>query len=115
MSATVHYKGKLKLIEKVDNETLEEQCKRLIASHNFTKSNASYYSWEEMLCDELYDKYVVCNNRVYEILEKQYINYYDDISIAYENEDGTISYEVKYYNGGCCFSEAIEYALDELK
>jgi hypothetical protein len=29
MSETVHYKGKLEIVKKLDNETLENQCKRL--------------------------------------------------------------------------------------
>ena len=38
----------------------------------------------------------------------------EDIQNAHDNGDGTIDYEVMYYNGGCSFNEAIEYALDDI-
>ena len=39
----------------------------------------------------------------------------EDIQNAHDNGDGTIDYEVMYYNGGCSFNEAIEYALEDMK
>ena len=39
----------------------------------------------------------------------------EDIFNAHDNGDGTIGYEVMYYNGGCSFNEAIEYALEDMK
>lgn len=34
-----------------------------------------------------------------------------DIFKVTKNSDGSISYVLKYYNGGCSFSEAMDYAL----
>ena len=46
-------------------------------------------------------------------------SYYNDIDSdifnAHDNNDGTIDYEVLYYNGGCSFDEAVEYAIDNMK
>lgn len=113
MSETVHYTGRLKLVEKLENETLEEQCKRVLSWYNYTDLRYCD-SWEEMLCDELYKKYVIHNENVYEVVEQRSRDMDDDVFEAIENSDGSISYVVRYYNGGCSFDEAIGYALDKL-
>ena len=113
MSETVHYTGRLKLVEKLENETLEEQCKRILKWHKYTELNKYCDTWEEMLCDEFYKKYVIYNEDIYEVVElKDRCN--RDVFEAIENSDGSISYVVMYYNGGCSFDEAIGYALDKL-
>lgn len=101
--------GKIKLIDKLENETLEDQCKRILGM----KQLANYYdSYEEALrdCD---DKYIIHNNNVYEVIE-DIKNYGEDIYCAIDNGDGTISYALSYYNGGCGFAEAIEESLDNM-
>ena len=102
--------GKIKLIEKLDNEALDEQCKRVFGNGKYE----SYYdSYEEALrdCD---DKYIIHNNNVYEVVE-DVKNYGEDIYCAIDNGDGTISYVLSYYNGGCGFTEAIQESLDNIK
>ena len=49
MSEVVHYTGKIKLVEKLQNESLEEQCKRILSQHNFYKKDSYCDSWETML------------------------------------------------------------------
>lgn len=115
MSETVRYTGKLKLVENLPNETFEEQCERILNENNYVELSTYCDSWEEMLCDELYDKYIVYNEKIYKVVEKNYKDVGEDIFEAYKNEDGTIDYEVMYYNGGCSFSEAIEYALNNME
>lgn len=117
MSETVHYTGKVKLVEKLNNETLEEQCERILREHNFTELEKYYDSWEEMFYEELYGKYVIHDEdeSIYKIIEKNYEDTEYDIFNAHENKDGTISYEVMYYNGGCSLSEAIVEALDNME
>lgn len=115
MSETVRYTGKLKLIENLSNETLEDQCRRILEEHNYFELNGYCDSWEEMLDDELYGQYVIYNDKVYEVVEKNYKDIGEDIFESYQNEDKTISYEVMYYNGGCGFNEAIGYALENMK
>ena len=89
--------GKIKLIEKLENETLEQQCKRILGM----KQLDDYYdTYEEAIID--------CND---EDREQEDC----DIFEANINDDGTISYTVSYYNGGCCFSEAIRRSLKKLK
>ena len=101
--------GKIKLIEKLENETLEQQCKRVLVM----KQLDNYYdSYEEAIMD-CNDKYIIHNNNVYEVIEDR--EQEDcDIFEANSNADGTISYTISYYNGGCCFNEAIGRSLKKL-
>lgn len=114
MSETVHYVGKLQIVEKLENETLEEICKRILNKHNYFDLKSYFDSWQEMLYDELYEKYVVVNDNVFEVLTKiDKGNEYDIFNIEVNN-DKTYNYEVMYYNGGCGFNEAIEEAFNKL-
>ena len=115
MSEMVHYTGKITPVGKLPNETLEEQCKRILAKYNYLDLNTYCDSWREMLCEELYERYVIAGGELYKVVEKNYKDMDEDIFNAHENEDGTIDYEVMYYNGGCSFNEAIEYALEDMK
>jgi hypothetical protein len=111
MSETVHYRGILTEVDMLDNETLEEQCKRILGDVELP----SYFkSYQEMLLDQFYQTYIIYDNTLY-LVEKE--NYEPDEDIFYSkgNEDGTISFEVKYYNGGCGFNEAIEEALKSIE
>ena len=112
MSEVVHYTGKIKLVEKLPNETLEYQCKRILAQHGYTELESYCDSWNEMLYEEMYEKYVIVNGDLYEVIEKNDKKYDTDVFNASDNKDGSYNYEVMFYNGGCSFSEAIEIALD---
>ena len=114
MSEMVHYTGKLQLVHKIPNETLEEQSKRILAEHNYFELNSYCDSWIEMLCEELYERYIVTNDNIYKVVEKNNKTDEYDIFNATQNFDGTIDYEVMYYNGGCSFNEAIERALENM-
>jgi CRISPR/Cas system-associated protein Cas10 (large subunit of type III CRISPR-Cas system) len=88
MSETVHYKGKLiptgKTLKEFDPNAHD------ISDH----------------CEKAVD----IDGLVYEV-QKEYIDPYSDIFKSSKNDDGTIDFEIKYYNGACCFYEAIDYAL----
>ena len=115
MSEMVHYSGKLEVVDTLPDETLEEQCKRILAKHNYFELDSYCDSWREMLCEELYERYVIANDTIYEVVEKKHRSIDEDIFEAHANLDGSIEYEVMYYNGGCSFNEAIEYALEDMK
>lgn len=91
MSDTVHYKGKLTPTGK----TLEQ----------YAGKDADIYD------DALYNKVVEIDGLIWEV-SKEDIDPCADIFRATENEDGSISFEVRYYNGGCCFTEAIDTAIE---
>lgn len=99
MSETVYFKGKLKptgkdLINYVDDHDIPDY----------------YDSDEEYFNDYLSESAIVIDGKVFEVERTQFEDS-DDIFESTKNEDGTIDFQVKYYNGGCCFGEALEYAL----
>ena len=55
---------------------------------------------------------VEIDGQIYTV-EKEYADPDVDIFKSTKNDDGTIDFEVKYYNGGCCFNEAIDAALSD--
>jgi hypothetical protein len=111
VSETVHYKGTLTKVEKLENETLEEQCKMILENKELPKWFDSYV---EFLFDECYKEYAIYENELY-FVDKKSVDADTDMFISSKNEDGTINFEVKYYNGGCGFEEAIETALKNIK
>ena len=115
MSETVHYKGKIQLVEKIKDETLEEQCKRILSEHGYHELDLYYDSWYEMLCEELYERYVIVNNSIYKVIDKKNLGIDYDIFEATKNDDKTINYHVMYYDGGCSFNEAIEEAIQNME
>ncbi|PLR99584.1 hypothetical protein [Bacillus sp. T33-2] len=111
MSETVHYKGVLKKVERHEDETLEEQCKRLLNN----KDLPSYFdNYQEYFSDEYYYKFTIQNGVIYSI-EKEDVDPDIDIFNASVGDNGEINFEVRYYNGGCGFDEAIEEAIKTIK
>lgn len=111
MSQMVCHIGKIELIEKIHNETLEDQCERISLERGFMELKNFYESWEEQIKDELDDELLVVKGNLYKIVS-DIENNDEDIFYANKNEDGSISYVVSYYNGGCGFGEAIETAIE---
>jgi len=112
MSETDHYTGKLTRVPHPTGQTLEQVaegvCKGLgleLSSYNHT--------WIDELQDST-EYYVVTESAIFSVQRKRH-DEGEDIFDAEVQEDGTIDFTVKYYNGGCGFTEAIEAALDNLK
>lgn len=112
MSETVHYKGTLKMCIKNYGESLEDQCKRILENEKNKIFDGYYSSYKEMLLDEFYQEYIEYDNILYLVVEKKNVEPDGDIFMMSEHSDRTISFEVRYYNGGCGFNEAIEYAFE---
>lgn len=110
MSETVHYKGVLKKVERFKEENLEAQCKRLLGNIELP----SYFnSYEEFLLDNYYKTMTIQNDEVYEV-EKIEVDAESGIFNSSLKENGDIAFEVRYYNGGCGFDEAIEAAMKNI-
>ena len=109
MSETRHFTGKLVYLEKNSpTETLEEQCKRI--------SNKPLYNWadsyaEQLLDDGDYEKYIIIGDRLYETKDVDEKDADDNIFEARKINGKDFEFEVRYYDGGCSFPEAIEEAL----
>lgn len=110
MSETVGYIGKMVELEKLENETLEEQCRRILKFEPLK-------DWEEdYICKLRYTQnYIIHKDRVFEVIKKTEIDINDNRFRGIKNQDGTIDFDVMYYSGGCGISEALENVLDGIE
>lgn len=115
MSEVVNFKGRIKKINRIPSETLEDQSERIVKDRrgkNFDLPQF-YDSYSEYLEIELSGIYYLDNKFIYEVeREAQFLD--DDFFIAKDNKDDTIDFDVRYYNGGCSFNEAIKTAIDNM-
>jgi hypothetical protein len=118
VSETVHYKGKLIKLDRLNHtETLEEHAKRLWGD----KGLDDYYdSYVEALGDisiegSYQSRYIIRENKIYEVKDFKNIDYDRDIFNLEKINGNDFKFEVMYYNGGCGFNEAIDYAFEGLK
>lgn len=126
MSEDVYHVGKLIPIKKKENEDLIDQISKILKQNSLTfedmgfdkhieanniRSNNEYF---KILCGEFSDffymRYFIIEDILYEIHNNK-LNIYDEIFNIDWNYDGSINYELKYYNGGCSFNEAIDNAI----
>lgn len=114
MSEQVYESGKLKLIRKKPNETLEEQCKRILEKYNKDTELDFYDSYVEMFNEEFYYDYVILDNNIYKVVEL-FNPELEDIYHLHDNKDGTMNFVLSYYNGRYSFNEAIEKAYERMK
>jgi len=99
MSETEHFKGKLKPTGK--------DITTYVRGHKIPE----YYEDEKEYFDEhLCNHAVNIDGQVYEIERTEYKDN-DGIFESSINKDGSIDFQVKYYNGGCGFSEALGCAI----
>lgn len=114
MSEVVHYKGKLEYLNKLPNETLEEQCKRILIENEFINPVSSMcFEYSELLLDYFYNEYIIYGEDLFKVISQEDVDS-DNIFIVKNNGDGTYDYEVMYYNGGCGLSEALGYGFEDL-
>lgn len=75
----------------------------------------SYYDNPlKWMLSEYGDKYISISNGLWEVIENLELDPDDDINDLRENEDGTINFISRFYNGGTCLSEMLEEGLTEL-
>lgn len=115
MSKMEMHIGKLEKIQIPDGVTTEEKAKEICKSrYGITELWTYYDDWTECLQSESCGGFVVVGGTLYHVISDEEITD-GDIFNANENEDGTISYTLSYYNGGCSFSEAIEIAIERMR
>ncbi len=98
MSETEHFRGKLISTGKSVDEYM--------ADIELSK----WCDTKEEQFIEMSDEAIEIDGTVFEV-KRETVNDYDDIMIVSKNDDGSYDFEVKYYNGGCGFGEAIEESL----
>lgn len=109
MSETEHHRGKIKEIEFEGD--LVEVCEKLLEGDIDPIWDTPYEYFES----GYYKKYIVIDDKLYKILESKEYPEDDEIIEASKNEDGTINYELRYYNGGASFAEVLHEALEKIK
>lgn len=70
-------------------------------------------NYTDAFLDAFYREYIVVNHVLYRIVEDNEIGE-DYISIIQPSSDGTYSYVLQFYNGGCGFFEALEEEISRL-
>ena len=111
MSETEHYTCKLVPIDLVDGSL--EKTMESILSKNGIDVDYQFdidYGLKEIFCDSFYNEYLIEEGILYQVTDKK-SHEDEDVYEAHRNKDGTIDLHLKYYNGGCSFSEAAEEAL----
>lgn len=64
----------------------------------------------EYMVESVFRNIYCIGGEVIEVLEDNNLEDYDLFEVN-KNSDGTYSYILRYYNGGCCFGEALEKAF----
>ncbi len=111
MSEDVHYQG---IIREVKTKDVESYAKRRLREFGI-KKDAFYGSNLECLLDECYEEFVEVYGDLYRIESKENIPAYEGFYEAEKAGENRIKYNVKYYNGGCGFQEALESAIDNME
>lgn len=112
MSQTEFHIGKLKKIELKENQNLEDFYKEKLQEIGLLQLRSYDNDWEDAFRDKFRDKYFISNDTIWEAFDHKEIDMSDDIYEIKTNPDGTLSFIMKFYNGGTYLSECIE---DELK
>lgn len=108
MSDTVHYKGHMVVVLPEEGDSLEDTCKRVMQNKELPIHEDSYEEW--VYYEGLELGYTIVEGKVYKISYES-VDPYLDVFNANISDDGNVNFEVKYYNGGCSFPEALEEAL----
>ena len=111
MSETVHYRGTLRLVSGDAEDTAKKICEK-----NRYEKQSYQKTWIDCLVDEGYGKYVKIEGRLYYVSTRHSVEPDEDIMEASTDDNSnSIQYEVRYYNGGCGFSEALEEAVQTMR
>jgi len=114
MSQTEHHVGKLIEVKPYAGETVEELMLRLLEENGYGNILEDFYDdIADWFNEDLYDAYYNYNGTIYKIIDKEFEDD-DDIITATLEDDNTISYQLRFYNGGASFGECLGEALDKL-
>jgi hypothetical protein len=105
--------GKLKKIQLKENQSYEDFAKETLNSLGKQELPTYCKGWIEFLLENCYDTYLQVNNELFCIIEsEENRDAGDSYCILTENQDGTISFSTRFYNGGTCLTEMIQYELE---
>lgn len=108
MSHTETHIGKMK---RVKCDSIEQKAGELMA---FEGDRPEYFQTNKqwLLCEK--ENFVVIEDTLWEIIEDKELEGDDEINIMQENEDGTVSFVTRFYNGGTCLQEMLQEGFEKL-
>ena len=112
MSEYEQHKGTAKFTPANDAEHLEKICQSICENKGWEKAHQD--CWLHVLEDEGYRTFIISESGIYEIVGESEIDDDGDVFEAETRADGTISFVLRYYNGGCGFDEAFVTAIDNM-
>jgi len=107
MSDTVHFKGIAKAIKGNPNDV----AKQIMNDEGEHDLPTWCENWVEFLCDKHYQEYWVKSDCLFKIAKTK-VDPDVDVFEAGDLGDGIIEFNVRYYNGGCSFDEALDKATE---
>ncbi len=107
-----HY-GKLRKVLSEPHESFEDLCLRILKTKITHVDGYDPIDPIEYIKDELYENYIIVKNQLFEIIEDHTQDDLDYFIKLYPNEDGTITFITRFYNGGCGFNEVLEGGLEK--
>jgi hypothetical protein len=119
MSYTEFHTGKLYPV-KIENN-LEETCRSIASRHNIElgedwqedfRENFNEYEYKRKRVTE---EYFIHGEKLYRVIDHEESEDNEYFMKLSRNENGSLSFIGQFYNGGTCFSEMLEEALDDLK
>lgn len=117
MSNMESHVGKLRKVQRNEGQSVEDWCREKCEDNGVPSMLPELYdSWKETLLYHLdfYEKFFFVNDEIWEVYEHREFDDDDDIYEITPNPDGTISFTMRFYNGGTCLSECIEEGLEQL-
>jgi len=87
--------------------TLDESLEKLANDNEWEVEDNDFM---EAFEENGYREYIIIKDKIYKVIYDNKDSY-DSFFQATKNNDGSISFILKFYNGGCSFSEAIEEAM----
>ena len=110
MSEELTYRGYLKEVENKENLSLEDLCKGVCDSLGLSLEGDNYSkSYIELLLYGKYNRYIIIEEKLFEIQDLKYYDSFDSYCNITELGDGRYSFETKFYSGGTCLSEELEH------
>lgn len=116
MSNMESHVGKLRKIQRNEGQSVEDWCREKCEDNGVPSMISGYHSWKETLLYHLdfYEKFFFVNDEIWEVLDHRDLDYDDDIYEMTPNPDGTISFVMRFYNGGTNLQECIAKGLKKI-
>jgi hypothetical protein len=119
MSQTEFHTGRLYPVRLTG--TLEETCRAIATRHNielgedWQEDFRDAFNKYEYKSERVSEEYFIHGEKLYRVIEHEESDDEEYFMKLSRSEDGSISFIGQFYNGGTCFSEMLEEALDDLQ